>query len=120
MGSCKLPQFCFIRFEAKPDDPVLFDHRANGAFMQVRIGSRRFLRNQSCTFAPVTDLGRTGSASPRRQPSAGPTTGNMKPPTIGDFETQSRGFSTRCLRFTASVTADYARLAGGYSLPEGS
>ncbi|MGI2030635.1 hypothetical protein, partial [Endozoicomonas acroporae] len=59
-----LLHICFAGLEAKPNDQVLFSHRTNGYLTQVSTGSHRFLRNPSCTFAPVSDSGRTDSVSP--------------------------------------------------------
>ena len=67
--------------EAKPDSRVLFNHRTNGDFTLVSAGPRRFLKNPSCTFAPVSDPGRAENASPFRQLSADPIPNKMKSPT---------------------------------------
>ena len=109
-GSCVLLQLCSGRLEASPASRVLFNQRTNGEFTQVNTGSRRFLRNPSCTFAPVIDSGRTDFVSPNRHFSTDPTSCTMKSPALSDFEAQSHGFSTCCLRFTARVTPDYAKL----------
>ena len=75
----------FAGLEAKPDDRVLFSHRTNGYLTQVSTGSRRFLRNPSCTFAPVSDSGRTDYVSPNRHFSADPTSFTMRSPTMRQF-----------------------------------
>ena len=110
LGSCDCFIFALAGLKLIPASPVLFNQRTNGHFTQVSTGSRRFLRNPSRTFAPVTDSGRTDIVSPNRHFSADPTSCTMKSPALGDFEAQSRGFSTCCLRFTARVTPDYAKL----------
>ena len=84
-GSCVSLPVCFIRLEASPDDRVLFSHRTNGDCTQVSTGSRRFLRNPSCTSALVSDPGRAGIASPYRQASADPIFRTMKPPTVAPY-----------------------------------
>ena len=81
-GSCVLLPICFAKFEATPGDQVLCSHRTNGNCTQVSTGSRRFLRNPSCTFAPVSDPDRADAASPYRQTSADPISKKMKPPTM--------------------------------------
>ena len=48
-------------------------------------GSRRFLRNPSCTFATVSDSGRTDYVSPNGHFSADPTSFTMRSPTMRQF-----------------------------------
>ena len=74
--------FALSGFKHFPDSQALFNHRANGDCIQVNTGSRRFLRNPSCTFALVSDPGWAGIVSPYRQPNADPIFWKMKPPTI--------------------------------------
>lgn len=81
-GSCVLLPVRSAGFEAQPDGRVLFSHRTNGNHTQVSTGPRRFLRNPSCTFAPVSDSGRTDLVSPYRHFSTDPTRSTMKSPTI--------------------------------------
>ena len=67
-------------------------------------GSPRFLENPSCTFALLSDPGRSGWPCLDGQLSAIPNAGKMKTPAFVHFEAQSHGFSTRCLRFKSYVT----------------
>ena len=102
-----------VRSEAQPDGRALFSHRTNGDITQVSTGSRRFLRNPSCTYALASDPGRADVASPYRQTSADPISQRMKP-------TDNASISR--LNPTASVPAVYASqpvlpLTMQYSLP---
>ena len=84
--------------------------------MRSITGPPRFLGSPSCTSALLSDPGRAAYTSPRRCPPCCPRTQHNEGPNDDDFEAQSHGFNTRCLRFALSVTREHARLACGWGL----
>ena len=67
-------------------------------------GLPTFLGDPMCAFALVFDPGRISNARPLAACRCCPRADYYEGSSIGYFEAQSHGFSTRCLRFAEPVT----------------
>ena len=80
----------------------------------TRAGSHRFPGDPSHAFALFQDPGRADGPSPWRSRRCCPRSTHSEGSSDHNFEANSRGFSTCCLRFTSGVAAAHARLASGW------
>jgi hypothetical protein len=115
------PQLCVSSFiplqRRQPQGVALFiSPRASGPPRVGRFtGSPRFLGNPSCTFAPVSDPGRAGLASPfNGNPMLSPPVGTMRTPTMRSISGLNNAALVLAVYASSSASLhSHARLASG-------
>jgi len=116
LGSC-LAACAPGRSEGRPGQGLVQPATPNSRFARAWTwtGPPRFPGDPSRAYAPLFDPGRTDDPSPRDGVAgAAPALPTAKASALVNFGAQSRGFSTRCLRFTNDVATTHAKLASGW------